>query len=1233
MIDITNHRIISDGTSQKDRFPAALKEGYINAHELRFEDMLSLGADFAGILKFYNLDNREDGDWTTFFSSDAMVIIADILSMELIKIESEFRNTFLKSSDHGKSHLQRIPNYRLALKIDHWTKCLKTIDSTAGRILHQTISAVVKKKLRIDLQALGKFLDLTVTDGFDEIWLPDEHEEETGPPGYPHRDEQRSAKHFLKTNFYNFFNSILLFQQKAKAILPSALQSQAHSPATGLYIAFLKLFHKVQEKANLFTTKHLDFYYHSVLSTHSLKSIPDSAYLILNPDLAGKMISVPAGTAFTAGIDENNRDIIYTADNDLLVNSSRVEALSTIFLERDKLSSPENYFNYVTAAKLNQIPLRMDTSPGSEKELVSWPIFGAPKSASRQNLFEDARLGFALASPVLLAGEGHREIFITFRIKNQTSGSGKSKADFFQAQIEKILTKSPPDGYKEDEHTRTAFMSDLFFKAFGNIFNISLTTARGWHEVENYQAVSNIVSKNCSKNHLEFHIILPPDDPSVVPYSAEIHGDHYNTPHPIIRFMANPQAYLYPYSLFDSLTIREIKIDVDVQGTKEIMAYNNLGQLDTSGPFNPFGPLPSPGSYFILGNHECALKPVTRFEVDVEWGELPAVKGGFKEYYQGYELPFENNVFKVGLAVLNGGRWQPVKAAEQPRINLFADEAGGIKKQSRLSCQKAVKYAKPMDEPAEDLEFGYSPRSKDGFFKFTLTGPEYAFGHRDYPHKLTGVLTANSKLKKAPLFKPIPNPPYTPLINAISINYHAATTVNLDKISSTEESLLNEQLFHIHPLGIERLSPLSPAGITMLPRYEADGNLFIGISPPELSGPLTLFFHLREDSTRDKNARVSKYRWSCLSSNRWVRLKDRYVVSDTTNGFLSSGIVTLNIPANIDCNNTTMPGGMLWLKVAADEHPETPCSIYSVDTNALSATWQPDENSLSHLKESLPAGAIKEARIAIPGIEKIDQILDSTGGSAPEDPIHFKTRISERLKHKNRATTPWDYERLILNRFPQIFKVKCFSNMVDDPESCDKPGHVLIVVIADRPDQPSANMKPMVNSLLLEEIEEYVKSMASPFARIKVRNPAYEKIQIRCRVQLVKGDVGGYYLNQLNQAVNDYLSPWNKAGYGIHFGWRVRGYDIKSYIRNLEYVNSVTDFSMLRIAEDDNGYFSLFDTVAQKVKEIHPVYPWSIAIPVRRHYLKLIEQPAVKDPEKIGINSLEIGSNFIIPGK
>lgn len=1235
MIDMTKHRIITDGTSQQDRFPVALKEGYINADELQFEDLLALGADFAGSLKFYNLDNREDGDWTVFFSSDAAVVIADILSMELTKIESKFLDIFRNPFEPAESDLQRIPNYRLALKIDRWIKSLKTIDSPAGKALHHTINGVVEKKLGFELQALGQFFQRTITDDFDKVWLPATPAETPSPTEYPNRDDRRGVERFLKANFYNFFNSILLFQQKAQGLLAAALQSQAHSTATGLYISFLKLFHKVQKKANLFTARHLDFYYRNVLNTHALKGIPDRAFLVLKPNLEGKKIRVPAGTAFTAGINEDNRDIIYTADSDLLVHSSRVEALNTLFLERDELSSPENYFSYVTAAKLNQIPLLNDPSPKSEKELASWPIFGAPRSASQQYLFEDARLGFALASPVLLAGEGQRAISIAFSFKNQASDGEDSDADYFQTQIEKILTKSPPEGYKEDKHTRKAFMSDLFFKAFGNMFSISLTTAKGWHEVESYLVHSSFVSSDCPKNHLQFQIILSPDDSSVVPYKADIHGDGYDTHHPVIRFLANPQAYLYPYSLFDNLTIREIQIAIDVQDAKKILAYNNLGQLDSGGPFNPFGPLPAVGSYFILGHHECARKHVTRFEVDVEWGELPTAREGFKEYYEGYELPFENDVFEVSLTVLNGGRWQPVEGVEQPRIKLFEDndEAEGINKQSRLSCQKVIRYAKPLDDPAENHEFSYSPQAKDGFFKFTLIGPEYAFGHRDFPYKLTAVLTANSRLKKVRLLKPIPNPPYTPLINAISINYHATTTVNLDKISTAEEEMLNEKLFHIHPLGIERLSPLSPAGITMLPRYEADGNLFIGIASPQLSDPLTLLFHMREDSTRDRNARVSKYRWHCLSSNRWVRLKDRYVISDTTRGFLSSGIVTLNIPEDINCANTTMPGGMLWLKVTSDEHPETPCSIYSVHTNALSVTWQPDENSLSHLEDNLPAGTIKEAIIDIPGIGKIDQIFDSTGGSAPESSRDYKTRISERLKHKNRATTPWDYERLILNRFPQIFKVKCFSNMVDDPEGCDKPGQVLIVVIADRADQPSANMQPMVNSLLLKEIEEYVKSMASPFAGINVRNPSYEKIQVRCRVHLSKGDVGGFYLNQLNQAINDYLSPWNKAGYGIHFGWCVRGYDIKSCIRNLEYVNFVTDFSMLRIAEDDNGYFSLFDTVASNVKEIRPVYPWSIAIPVRRHYLELIELPAVKDPAITGINELEIGSNFIIPGK
>ena len=205
--------------------------------------------------------------------------------------------------------------------------------------------------------------------------------------------------------------------------------------------------------------------------------------------------------------------------------------------------------------------------------------------------------------------------------------------------------------------------------------------------------------------------------------------------------------------------------------------------------------------------------------------------------------------------------------------------------------------------------------------------------------------------------------------------------------------------------------------------------------------------------------------------------------------------------------------------------------------------------------------------------------------------------------------------------------------MVDTPQRWQRPGHILIVVIPYLKATSSADLKPTVNGMLLKEIEAYVKGLSSPFITIKVRNPAYESIQVRCMVQFSRGKTGGYYLEKLNQALVNYLSPWNEMGYSAQFGWRVGRHDLKSYIRNLDYIDFVTDFSMLRVAEDDHGNFCLFDTVARQVKEIYPYYPWSIAIPFKQHYIQVSEASKVVKPAVTGINELEIGSNFIISGK
>jgi hypothetical protein len=1226
---------ITDGTSQADRFPGALKEGYIKADEMGFEDLLALGADYADLLKFFDLSNQAERSWAPFFNSDALVIFVKILATDLEKIESDFFEVFLKDYSPADDDVTVVPNYQLARKIDFWFKSLRTIESETGQILFLVIKDIIEDKLRESLHDLKHFWGPSfIESDFDGIWLLAQ-KRTAGNEDIPERKDAGEDEHFLKSNFATFCNAVSLIQESTRKLLPEALESQIHNPAIGMYVAFLKLYEKVQHKLNEFSAKHLDFYYRKVLKTQPRKTIPDRAYLIFETDVADREVLIKAGTEFTAGIDENNKDIIYTANNNLLVSSTRVELLYTLFLERDQLKSPENELGFVTAAKVNRIPVLKEIDLADDQELQAWPIFGAPKGARQKRIFKNAKLGFAVASPILFLKEGQREINIRFEIGSTDPENPPSLGDYIDELIEIMRVNKQLEDIETETSNLKSLRADIFFKIFRRMFTIQLTAENGWYEVEKYLPLSRVVDDKYTEDCLNIRIRLSPKISAIVPYAAEIHGDRYETDQPIIRFMINPMAYLCPYSLLKDIVVKEIEIDVDVKGVKDVVIHNNLGQLDPNSPFHPFGPLPVVGSYFTIGNQEAAGKQLTRFEVEVEWAGLPIEKGGFKDYYRAYESGYDNDVFEAGLSVLTGGQWQPGADIEQPRVKLFKSGADGVAKTRRLSCRDVVKLFRPLQESMAPGEFGYDTSRKDGFFKFTLTAPMDAFGHRDYPLKLATVLTENAKLKKLRLHKPLPNLPYTPQINSLSINYGANVRVNLEKIGTPDELRRRGRIYHIHPFGVERLSPQTHRTITLAPRYESDGNLFIGLSPRELSGTRTLLFHLRDDSTLKSDTDPPVLKWYYLSSNQWKPLEKRHVLSDTTRGFLSSGIVTLHIPAHQHGSSTTMPEDLFWLRVSLYRNPEMPCSVYAIYAQALEVTWQKQDDPSGHMEVQLPAGTIKDSRVSIPGIDRIVQIADSFGGRLPEAEGQFKTRVSERLKHKKRATVPWDFERLILNAFPKIDKVKCFSNMVDDPDPQhrERSGHILIVVIPVLQDASVAGMQPTVDAMLLKEIEEYVKGLSSPFVAIKVRNPAYEKIQVRCRVQFSRGRAGGHYLKELNQALVDYLSPWNETGYTAEFGWRVRRYDLKSYIHNLDYINFVTDFSLLRVAEDDNGDYSLFDTVTRQNKEVEHLCPWSIAIPFEQHYIEVLEKAEMKEPDVTGIDELEIGSNFIIPGK
>ena len=91
----------------------------------------------------------------------------------------------------------------------------------------------------------------------------------------------------------------------------------------------------------------------------------------------------------------------------------------------------------------------------------------------------------------------------------------------------------------------------------------------------------------------------------------------------------------------------------------------------------------------------------------------------------------------------------------------------------------------------------------------------------------------------------------------------------------------------------------------------------------------------------------------------------------------------------------------------------------------------------------------------------------------------------------------------------------------------------------------------------------------------------------------------------------------------------------KSFIQSLDYIDYVTDFSLLRIAPQRDGLFILDDTAAPDPSgklnhHFTPTYPWSTAVPIRHHYLQTTELHRQIRAERTGMDELEVGSTFII---
>ncbi|CAN5331381.1 hypothetical protein BH23BAC1_BH23BAC1_17770 [soil metagenome] len=765
-----------------------------------------------------------------------------------------------------------------------------------------------------------------------------------------------------------------------------------------------------------------------------------------------------------------------------------------------------------------------------------------------------AVIGFGVSSPMLFLVEGIRKIQLSFTItENKLSPEiNNIKPEEFQAQ---------------------------------------LTGAEQWFNKE-------VEEVKFQDGKLIFIIQINEVDPPVTDFNQKVHGDPITSlGWPMLKIILREGFTYNKYAFIQSLQFSQVTIKTTVEKARNILVRNDYGDLDANKAFHPFGYNPVIGANLYLGMEEAFYKPITAASIEIKWKGLP---GDFKAYYEGYlgatnSLVRTGDDFKVNATIRYQRSWIELNnpAGNTKEFPLFD-------KILQLSLDAY---------PKENVSSTKEPVREDGLIRLTLSSPSQAFGHTLFPTVYTKAIMAQLQDKASP----IPHEPYTPIIDSVELSYEAEEHLDLKK-----EASASFRFFHLEPFGISEKSiavknsnPFSSEAL-LSGALHYSGSLYLGLEnlyPPQ---QLSLFFEIAEENITDKPGLLFHY----LGKSGWRRLAENQVLSDTTLGLKQTGILSLNLPADLTSDNSIMPPGYHWIRISVSGNFESFDRILNVRTNAVTSTLNFHSFSEGLEVNTLPPGSINKFVRKIAEIKLIEQPYSPYGGRPEEKKIQYFTRVSEKLQHKMRGITSWDMERLILEEFPEIYKVKCIPHA--DPNGMPAPGNIHIIVIPIIKYNRLKILKPLVSSSTLSRIRDYIAQLASPHTDIIVTNPDYEEIKVEAVINFQMQVDAGFYIKQLQADLQYFLSPWAFKKEGeIQLGNKLYRSSIIEFIESRHYVNFIASIKLLK---------------NNRIIQDHEISPdeRTIIVSADMHKIEAISSDKILCQTNQGIEQMIIDINFEI---
>jgi hypothetical protein len=1221
--------LVRGGTNQPERFLAGLKAGHVLVDENDYHHWIDFARTYAAYLKYYNTSNQHQGSWQPFFDSDVSAQLAMIAVQDVEGYRLEIKSLFssLQSEEFKNDEVKLRENLgllfsatlSLAGQLDIVGQQLPEqvlLKNILLNLVKQKLSPLLKRLLlyyreaqqftpapglvaeieKPDWKILGASMrtaTAVLAQGLSSNWIPQDIP--ASIPGEPASwadymaylantanynysiygviddgvnpvdiDIADVAELYSRINHavnHNLFSGIFdeflkgfsKIQSESLSYLQKTLTDwNTHAPHYTLFLAFLKLFKYPQEQLNTITKRHLDFYYREILRLKPKAAQPNHAHLLFELAKPVKTYLLPKGSLFRAGKDSLKKDVYYELDDNIVINKAQVAELKSFF----KAGGDEGLYNGMLFAS----PVA-NSADGLGAEIKTdnkeWHPFankvyvdGAFKSID----MPQAAIGFAVASHYLYLNEGDRRVYLKLQTNSNASLNNKTFAFF-------------------------------------------LTTEKGWYQVEATKVSFSTVFESGS-SYAQFRLDIPASAAPITAYSAKVHGETYNTNLPMLKLVLLNQQNNAQYDALRNLTIARMKLKVavgnegqayNVTGIKTLLLQNDTGVLDPAKPFLPFGLAPRPGASFIIGNQEMFRKKDAKFRFSVEWD-------GLLESQKDFDFDQVNRFYPTArILFLEDGVWR-----EADFTQLIQDWQTNGKKLSTVNGEIEIiwgglptvyfpsDYQQIPEAAVADHESPYneySIQSRDGFMKLELTAD---FQYKQYQEALTDYLIRKAKATGTFTESP-PVEPYTPRIKSIYLTYTAETTSEISANSQQQFDSRSLQFFHVYPFGqAEQHAFISNAStVYLFPQFtheqrDEDGNLvtlpstgewYIGLKDLEPSQVVNILCQVLEGTADPLELKPAPHvSWSYLSNNAWKAF-DRTDLSDQTNELVQSGIITFNVPDEATNSNTMLPTGFHWLRAAIATSAEAVCKLLLVAAQAARVTFKDESNAPDFLLAPLAPKTISKLKEPVASVKKIEQPYSSFGGWPLEPDAHFYTRVSERLRHKQRAITIWDYEHMVLEAFPHIHKVKCLNHTRYEPGLVYNeiaPGHVTIITIPQLHNQNAINpLRPYTNRSDLENIKQYLKQYISCHVQLHVENPRFEEVRLELSVQFFPGFDETYYAELLKQEITSFLTPWaSQETVDIEFGGKVYKSVLINFIEERPYVDYITDVMMFHDRQD-----------------------------------------------------------------